>query len=145
LLWAAELNPFIQHPVMLQQIAFFILFAFRVVYQPGDKTPAPQITHFHAREWRDQLMLEWTVEANEAAGQFEVERSQDGKEFSTLALVFGSDKPETDVYRFKERDPRPARYYRIRLIGKDKTVVYSPVLQTAKAAVTGGHAACAAP
>lgn len=130
---------------MLQQIAFFVLFAVRLIYQPGDPAPAPHISHFHAREWREQLLLEWTVEGNEAAGQFEVERSQDGKEFSTLALVFGSDKPETDVYRFKERDPRPARFYRIRLTGKDKSVVYSPVLQTGRLAVTGGHAACAAP
>ena len=51
----------------------------------------------------NKVFLNWKVEENEAVYMFEVEKSLDGKNFSTAAIVFGTDKSETEEYQFFEK------------------------------------------
>jgi hypothetical protein len=78
---------------------------------------------------KNKVILEWQVAGNETADQFEVERSSDGKNFSMAALVFGTDKPETDQYLFYEKANPKKVLYRIKLIGKDQKITYSSVIE----------------
>ncbi len=69
------------------------------------------------------------VGENETADQFEVEKSTDGKTFTLTALVFGTDKPETDKYQFYEKAGDQKILYRIKLINKNRSIEYSDVIE----------------
>ncbi len=60
---------------------------------------------------------------------FEIEKSIDGKNFSMAALVFGTDKTETDNYMFYEKATKKKMMYRVKVINKDQTVDYSSIIE----------------
>lgn len=72
--------------------------------------------------------MQWVINQNETANQFEVEKSIDGKRFSMVALVFGTDKPETETYMFYEKSSSKKVSYRIKCIDKNKSISYSDIL-----------------
>ena len=76
----------------------------------------------------NKIILQWTVQDNETANQFEVQKSMDGKNFVMAALVFGTDKPATDNYEFYEKAVSEKILYRIKLIGKNSKTEYSPII-----------------
>ena len=73
--------------------------------------------------------MNWEVGDNETADQFEVEKSTDGKNYIMAALVFGTDKSETDKYQFYEKAGSQRVLYRIKLINKDRKTEYSTVVE----------------
>jgi len=72
---------------------------------------------------KNKVILQWAVKENETADQFVVEKSVDGKNFAMAALVFGSDKPETENYEFYEKANNKKVSYRIKLINKNHCYV----------------------
>src|SRR6266496_5133862 len=66
------------------------------------QSPA-QLVSFKGSVTNNKIILQWIVKENETADQFAVEKSTDGKNFTLAALVFGSDKPQTDNYEFYEK------------------------------------------
>ena len=133
---------------MTKFTAFTILVALRIIFHPSDgrsdRTPfasilppsssaisiAPakliQITgsiHNH------KVILNWVVAENESADKFEVEKSTDGKTFTMAALVFGTDKSETDNYQFYEKAGNKKILYRIKMINKNREAEYSSVIE----------------
>lgn len=93
-------------------------------------TPVAIITSFNYSVTGNKVMLNWSVTANQAADQFMVEKSIDGKNFVMAALVFGTDKPDTDSYMFYEKHTKAKVSYRIKLVNKDQTIVYSDIIKT---------------
>jgi hypothetical protein len=85
----------------------------------------------------DKILLNWAVEENQDANQFEVEKSADGNDFVIAALVFGTDKKDTDYYKFYEKAKNAKTYYRVKAILNNGTIAYSPVI--APAAVNQKH------
>ena len=77
----------------------------------------------------NKIILNWEVGDNETADQFEVEKSTDGKNFTMAALVFGTDKAETDKYQFYEKAVNQRVLYRIKLINKNRQTEYSAVVE----------------
>jgi hypothetical protein len=77
----------------------------------------------------NKVILQWAVNENETASQFEIEKSNDGKNFTMAALVFGTDKPATDTYQFYEKAGSKKTSYRIKVISKDQKAEYSPVVK----------------
>jgi hypothetical protein len=77
---------------------------------------------------KNKILLKWTASDNQEAGQFEIERSADGKDFKMAALVFGTDRPDTDDYQFFERTNEISVTYRIKAIGKNGTSTYSDTI-----------------
>ena len=59
--------------------------------------------------------------------------SLDGKNFSTAAIVFGTDKSETEEYQFFEKASKPKSVYRIKLINKQRQVAYSKIITVSPA------------
>ena len=59
---------------------------------------------------------------------FELQRTTDGKNFTTAALVFGTDKNDTDSYEFYEKAKSKKAAYRLKIIYKDQSVEFSPVI-----------------
>ena len=128
---------------MTKNFLFVIIIGLRLAYHP---VTSPAITPFaspattqtttpakllsvNASVEENKVILDWTVGENETAYQFEVEKSTDGKNFITTALVFGSDKPQTDKYQFFEKAGKYKISYRIKLVNKDQKTEYSPVVQ----------------
>lgn len=77
----------------------------------------------------NKAQLQWKVGNNETIDQFEVEKSYDGKEFKTAALVFASEKNGTEDYMFYETLPVFEKVmYRLKITNKANEVSYSKIL-----------------
>lgn len=137
---------------MIKTFALVTILAARLIYQPEEAKYqiAPfasqpplsaatirgtaSLTNISATLQDNKIVLEWTVGENETAELFEVEKSLDGKNFKTAAFVFGSDLPESGSYRFFEKARNIKQKYRIKIVNKNKTAEYSPVVEIAPAA-----------
>lgn len=133
---------------MTKFTAFVIIVALRIIYHPvsaktetapfASPTPRPvptgsivpaKLISINGSISNNKVFLNWKVDENETADQFEVEKSIGGRPFKMTALVFGTDKPDTDVYEFYEKAGNQKVLYRIRLINKDKREEYSPIVE----------------
>ena len=76
----------------------------------------------------DRIILTWAIDNNQLANQVEVESSTDGKNFTMAALVFGTDKNDSDNYYFYEKAKKGKILYRLKVINKDGSVQYSAVV-----------------
>jgi hypothetical protein len=77
----------------------------------------------------NKVTLNWTVADNEIASNFEVERSFNGKDFTTVGVVFASEKMGTENYMFYETTSGTDKVmYRLKMIDKNHEVNYSRIL-----------------
>ena len=77
----------------------------------------------------NKVTLNWTVADNETANSFEVERSFNGRDFTTVALVFASEKMGTEKYMYYETTSGTDKVmYRLKMIDKNHEVDYSRIL-----------------
>ena len=130
---------------MTKTIALLTILSLRLAYQPVQapdhtapfanpgtvSTPntTARILQLTGNVENNKAILEWEVGGNESAYLFEVEKSTDGKPYSTAAIVFGSDQPEKARYSFYEKSAKGRSLYRVKLVDKNKTAVYSAVLE----------------
>jgi hypothetical protein len=69
------------------------------------------------------------VADNETANGFEIERSFNGRDFTTVALVFASEKMGTENYMYYETASGTDKVmYRLKMIDKNREVDYSRIL-----------------
>ena len=95
-----------------------------------------RILTFNSSLKKERILLSWSVDANQDANRFEVEKSVDGKTFTMAALVFGTDKAGTDSYQFLETEKySKTYYYRIKIIGKNKSEDYSQAIMAGPGAI----------
>jgi hypothetical protein len=92
------------------------------------KSQPVKVLSFQGNRANNKVSMQWVITDNETAEQFEVERSNDGKNFSTVALVFGTDKAQTETYMFYEKSIFKKVSYRIKCIDKNQTITYSDIL-----------------
>lgn len=77
----------------------------------------------------NKISLQWKVSNNRIVDQFEVQRSNDGKEFKTIGLVFSSEKIDLENYMFYETIGSFDKVmYRLKMIDKNGHVNYSRTL-----------------
>ncbi|HMR91711.1 MAG TPA: hypothetical protein PKC69_05340 [Chitinophagaceae bacterium] len=86
------------------------------------------ITGFQITEQNGRLLFDWSVTANEEVYLFELEKSRNGKDFTTAAVIFSTDNKESDQYRYFEKASGAKTYYRLKLVTKDNRYSYSSVL-----------------
>ena len=133
---------------MTKFTAFVMIVCFRIIYHPvhaqSDQAPfaspsalpastisvAPaKLISISGSIQNHKVILNWVIAENETADKFEVEKSTDGKTFSMAAIVFGTDKSETDQYQFYEKTDRQKTLYRIKIINKNQQAEYSSVIE----------------
>jgi hypothetical protein len=120
------LSLFVQRPINAQSnTASFTIPSSLPLSTTG--SPAKLIS-FRGSLDNNKVLLQWVMGENETADQFEVERSADGKNFEMAALVFGTDKPETDNYMFYDKAGAKKISYRIKIIDKKGKAIYSDIL-----------------
>jgi hypothetical protein len=121
---------------MFKLTSFAVIIALRVFLPFTSHSSSPaffegisgdpaQIVSFTGHVAQNKIELNWTVNDNETADQFQVERSDDGKNYKMAALVFGTDKKLTDTYSFYEKVSKHSVLYRIKLINRNKSSSYS--------------------
>lgn len=77
----------------------------------------------------NKVTLNWTVADNETANSFEVQRSTNGKDFSTVAIVFASEKIGTEKYMYYETITNTDKVmYRLKMIDNGRDIDYSRIL-----------------
>ena len=91
-------------------------------------TSAPTISEFGCSVSKDRVILKWNVSSNETADRLIIQRSKNGKKFTMVGLVFGTDKADMDSYQFFEKMKSKKGFYRIIIVRKDQSVEYSPVI-----------------
>ncbi len=95
---------------------------------PFENTPLPvTLLSFQGSVAKDLAQLNWSVADNQTGDYFEVEKSSDGKKFSTVALVSTTQAQGNASYLYKEAAEASA-YYRLKIVNKDHSVSYSKVL-----------------
>jgi hypothetical protein len=87
-----------------------------------------KLLSFQGSLTNNKAQLQWSVAENENGNYFEVQKSVDGKNFTSIGLVFTSNETETK-YAFKEgSDLVGTSYYRLKIVNKDRSVVYSKIV-----------------
>lgn len=86
------------------------------------------ITDFNYTLKSDRIYFTWTVADNQSADKFELQSGTDGSSFTSIALVFGTDLSENNQYRFYIKKSQQQQVYRIRIIQKDGTEQFHPVV-----------------
>lgn len=85
---------------------------------------------FAATAERSQVKLEWQTASESTNQGFEVERSEDGRDFHYVGFVAGAgDSRQVNSYEFIDRDVvrGPLYYYRLRQIDSDGSESYSTI------------------
>jgi hypothetical protein len=77
----------------------------------------------------NKVTLNWKVADNETVNSFEVERSTNGRDFTTVAVVLASEKRGTENYMFYETITNSDKImYRLKMIDKQYDIDYSKIL-----------------
>jgi hypothetical protein len=103
--------------------------------QTAKETTQINITNLTVYAKESKLFVDWTVESAAQVNYFEVQRSTDGIQFTTVALVLGPDPRQGGdkfLYMEKVKDPKMVNaYYRLRHVGIDgKEQISKPVQAT---------------
>ena len=133
---------------MTKYTALILIIALRIIFHPsnaqteiipfGSLPSFPQATttfstpkfiSIEGKISNEKVKLTWNISENETADKFEVEKSVDGKTFLIAALVFGTDKMNSDQYQFYEKVNSGKILYRIKLINKNKELEYSKIIE----------------
>ena len=82
--------------------------------------------------------LRWYVADNASAGQYEVEKSTDGRNFQTIALVLPTSQKEDENYIYKDQSPKVKTWYRIKLTDINGKISYTNILAVGNTMETSG-------
>jgi hypothetical protein len=102
--------------------------------------PLPVSLASFAAQWQDTeaVLLTWSTASEANTDRFEVERSTDGVRFTRLAQV-AAHGTSAIAQAYTQRDAAlptgaPLLYYRLRIVDRDNSAVYSPVRTVARRA-----------
>lgn len=92
-----------------------------------------EFLQFSAVQRSSSIDLDWRIITSEQISHFEVERSEDGNQFSKLGTVSGNNVPKNKDVKFSYQDTETnfnsnIIYYRIKVIRKDGVSKYSNIL-----------------
>jgi endo-1,4-beta-D-glucanase Y len=90
--------------------------------------PIASVSKINCTITNHRVLLSWNIVNNQQAQQIEVESATDGKNFHMIALVFGTEKQDTDDYFFYEKAKQKKTFYRLKIINKDKSFHYSDII-----------------
>ncbi len=87
------------------------------------------LTRFLAQKQNEKALLSWQTAEEENSKSFEIERSGDGKTFTTIGSVLarGNSNHLSDYSYIDESPLQGKSYYRLRQVDKDVKFTYSPV------------------
>jgi hypothetical protein len=94
----------------------------------GVPTPV-KLASFTATKKNSALQLNWRTVSEENASSFSIERSNDGKQFTSIGTVQASGNSTSEkTYSFTDRNPLPANFYRLRTNDYNGAISYSNIV-----------------
>lgn len=91
--------------------------------------PLPvKLISFQGNMNNGKVNLQWTVASNEMNHRFEIERSNDGKTFTSKGAVAATTKSGAESYSFAEMASNEKVYYRLKMFDRNLVVSYSKIL-----------------
>jgi len=97
----------------------------------GGTSPLPvELLHFNAKAVDNNVQLNWATASETDNDYFQVERSADGRTFSTIAMVNGAGTTNT-LQSYEAMDKSPVlgdNYYRLMQVDFDGTATYSDIV-----------------
>jgi len=90
-----------------------------------------ELTHFEAKAQKESIALTWRTETEEDNAGFELQRSENGKDFKTLTFIEGAGSTvEPQEYAFEDKTARPGveYFYRLKQIDFDAAFEYSEIV-----------------
>lgn len=84
-----------------------------------------RFTAFQAMTTSTRTELKWYVADNETGKQFEIQKSTDGKNYYTTAVVFSTSKNGSEEYVYHDAIPEAKTFYRIKLTDQNDKISYS--------------------
>jgi pectate lyase len=98
---------------------------------------ALDLVDFAAKKVNNEAVLTWQTVNEQAVSHFDVERSTDGKSFSTISEVKARNTAALNTYSLTDKGPLSTiQYYRLKMVDFDGTIAYSKTVSIAKEA---GH------
>jgi hypothetical protein len=102
-------------------------------YYPGGCAPVNfplpvKLVSFQGNMNNGKVNLQWAVAQNEINDHFEVERSNDGKTFTTKGIVAATTKDGSENYSFGETVNSEKVYYRLKMFDNNQIITYSKIL-----------------
>jgi hypothetical protein len=86
-----------------------------------------QLVRIQGSIQNNDAVIEWTVAENESGNYFEIEKSYDGKNFTSAGIIGSTNKTGNESYRFTEPAGSQS-YYRVKVVGKNRSLSYSKIL-----------------
>lgn len=88
-----------------------------------------KLSEFKATSNGSKVILNWTTEQERNSGFYQVERSNDGKSFSTIAIVSASGNSDIQLkYSYIDNTPLAGEnYYRLKIVDQDAKFEFSPI------------------
>ncbi len=87
-----------------------------------------KLVSFNGSVNKNRTQLEWLVAENETAKTFEVQKSTNGTDFTTVAIIHGTQKSGNETYTFTETISSTRVLYRLKMYDQDSKAEYSKVL-----------------
>jgi hypothetical protein len=110
-------------------VAFFVACSFGSIAQVHSSKI--NIVDFNVVKTQDKVSINWSTDHTALTNYFELEKSNDGKKFKTIAYILGADPSKKDCDCYGSFDKITAikkeTYYRLKHIDKDGFVEFSEV------------------
>lgn len=94
------------------------------------------ITNFTVYEKNDQLFIDWQTDGLVEANYWQIQRSEDGKNFRTIALVLGPDPRQgTNRYQYKgkmRKRGESALSYRLSPVDRSEQQINTEIIPATK-------------
>ncbi|HEY5461759.1 MAG TPA: hypothetical protein VIJ95_00760 [Hanamia sp.] len=119
--------------IMLFRMAFVILFTSLSFGSNAQNAQQKKINiiNFHVVKNKNKVDINWATDRSVTTNYFEVEKSNDGISFKTVAMVFGADPSDTncDCYGCFDKITTHSKksYYRLKHVDSNGIVEFSEV------------------
>jgi hypothetical protein len=93
--------------------------------------PLPiKLLNFSVSKHDKKTALSWTVNQNDLADRFELEKSPDGRNFISCAVVSPTRKGGNETYQFLEQPSATKVFFRLKIVDKNSKEQYSDMVST---------------
>ncbi len=98
----------------------------KIIFVPNVIILTVKLISFEGHQNKNDIQLTWEVAANEIADRFEIQKSDNGEDFSTAATVRATEKAGNETYSLSVTAPVSGKsVYRLRIFQKSGKVEYS--------------------
>ena len=115
----------------MKKISTLLLLTFAAIFQTLNAQTNPAlVTKFDIdSDPRSGYRISWAIANNEVANKFELQKSVNGRDFTTIAVFVASAKRGTENYTYTETITNVDKVmYRLKILSKGQEIYYSKIL-----------------